>query len=186
MGPSAGSGEAHSCGSHLCPADKTTQILDNTFCDENLDFHLISSEDLAMKPAPWLMLDILGHVHSGALLLPTDLSEQWAESGIPQLPHPHHVQMPPPPTRGKLSSTAACSQGLTSITSPQKLHLGTLARCTSCKLLVPPPTASDLHRSFTRDHKIANHRSRSHHLSQFCIPAPQTTQSPTEFKRSPA
>lgn len=85
----------------------------------------------------------------------------------------------------ELASRAACSLGLR-ISPSQKLHLGTLAGCTSCKLFVPPPTASSSHRNFTRDHKIANHRSRSHHLSHFCLPAPQTTQSPTGFKRSQA
>lgn len=85
----------------------------------------------------------------------------------------------------ELASRAACSPGL-SISPLQKLHLGTLTGCTSCKLFVPPPTASNSHRTSTRDHKTANHRSRSHHLSHFCLPAPQTTQSPTEFKRSQA
>lgn len=85
----------------------------------------------------------------------------------------------------ELASRAACSPGL-SISPSQKLHLGTLSGCTSCKLFVPPPTVSNSHRSSTRDHKTANRRSRSHHLSHFCLPAPQTTQSPTEFKRSQA
>lgn len=85
----------------------------------------------------------------------------------------------------ELASRAACSPGL-SISPLQRLHLGTLTGCTSCKLFVPPPTVSDSRRSFSRDHKIANHRSRSHHLSHFCLPAPQTTQSPTGFKRSRA
>lgn len=114
-----------------------------------------------------------------------------AERGVPQLPLPHCLhcsvgRTPSPPTRGKLPSAAGCSPSLPGITSPWKLHLGTLASCISCKLFVPPPTRSYLHRSFTRDHKITNHRSRSCHLSQFCVPAPQTTQSPTRFKRSQA